>query len=67
MDAVVKIPGLMRDAQTKMVINRDLSEYHKMLADRQNRENVECIRRDVDNITKELNNLKSLIYEFIKK
>lgn len=62
----IQIPGLFRDEQTKMVVNQNLSDYHRLVAERANHENVATIRRDVDNLTVEINKLKSIIYELIK-
>lgn len=62
----ISVKGLIRDEKTKMVINTNLDDYHKMVRERKQTETLSTLQNDVLTMKKELENIKKIVMEFIK-
>lgn len=61
------IPGYMKDPKTGVVINHNTSEYDQYLANRSRIIELNSMKEKVNTMTNEMNELKMMLSELIKK
>ena len=61
--------NLVRDQQTKAILNTDMNEYNNYIALRNSKQNdnnkIKNIEGEIENVKNDLSEIKSLLKEFI--
>ena len=61
--------NLVRDQQTKAILNTDMNEYNNYIALRNSKQNdnnkIKNIEGEIENVKNDLSGIKSLLKEFI--
>lgn len=57
--------GLVKDTETKAVINTDINEYKKILDKRNHRKQMQNVQHQIDDLKGEFTELKKLIIQLI--
>lgn len=57
--------GLVKDAETKAIINTDISDYKKILEKRRNAKQIQTVQSQIDGLKQEFTELKGLILQLI--
>lgn len=58
-------PGLIRDMNTKAVINTNVSDYHYILEKRKQQKNIQTVQQQIDSLKSEFVELKQLIFQLV--
>ena len=57
--------GLLRDADTKAIINTNISEYEHILEKRRQAKNIQTVQHQIDSLKNEFSELKTMIIQLI--
>jgi len=57
--------GLLRDADTKAIINTNISEYEHILEKRRQAKNIQTVQHQIDSLRNEFSELKTMIIQLI--
>lgn len=57
--------GLLRDADTKALINTNISEYEHILQKRKQAKQLQTVQQQIDSLKNEFSELKSMIIQLI--
>lgn len=58
-------PGLVRDMNTKAVINTNISDYNYILEKRKQQKNIQTVQQQIDSLKNEFSELKQLIFQLV--
>ena len=58
-------PGLIRDMNTKAVINTNISDYNHILEKRKQQKNLQTVQHQIDSLKNEFSELKQLILQLV--
>lgn len=58
-------PGLVRDLNTKAVINTNVTEYNYIVEKRKQQKNIQTVQHQIDSLKTEFSELKQLILQLV--
>ena len=58
-------PGLIRDLNTKAVINTNISDYHSIMEKRKQAKTIQTVQQQIDSLKDEFQELKGLIIQLV--
>lgn len=57
--------GIVRDMNTKAVINTNVAEYNSILEKRKQQKNIQTVQQQIDSLKNEFSELKQLIIQLV--
>lgn len=57
--------GIVRDMNTKAVINTNVAEYNHILEKRKQQKNIQTVQQQIDSLKNEFSELKQLIIQLV--
>lgn len=58
-------PGLIRDLNTKAVINTNISDYYSLIEKRKHAKTIQTVQQQIDSLKSEFKELKDLITQLV--
>jgi hypothetical protein len=58
-------PGLIRDLNTKAVINTNISDYYSLIEKRKQAKTIQTVQQQIDSLKGEFQELKDLITQLV--